>query len=68
TLDIKRLQKGIIRSYAGTNHVDLYQWNVETTPEWMNWCIVQTEGNYNYELDNNPTPISPIGNSTPYVW
>lgn len=68
TLDIKRLQKGIIRSYEGTNHVDLYQWNVETTPEWMNWCIVQTEGNYNYELDNNPTPISPVGNSTPYVW
>ena len=68
TFDIKRLQKGIIRSYEGTNHVDLYQWNVEQTPEWMNWCIVQTEGNYNFELVNNPTPIAPIGNSDPFVW
>lgn len=68
TFDIKRLQKGIIRSYEGTNHVDLYQWNVQTPPNWMNWCIVQTESNYNFDLVNNPTPIAPVGNSEPYVW
>ena len=67
TFDIKRLQKGVIRSYEGTNHVDLYQWNIDHTPDWMNWCIVQTEGNYNYDLSNNPTPVSPIGNSAPYI-
>ena len=68
TFDIKRLQKGIIRSYAGTNHTDQYQWNVETTPEWMNLCIVQTETNYNSACTNNPDPIAPTGNSAPYVW
>lgn len=63
TFDIKRLQKGIIRSYPGTNHTDLYQWNTTTTPEWMNLCIVQTETNYNTACTNNPDPIAPEGNS-----
>jgi hypothetical protein len=68
TFDIKRLQKGIIRSYAGTNHTDQYQWNVETTPQWMNWCIVQTETNYNTACTNNPDPKGLSGNSAPYAW
>lgn len=68
TYDIKRLQKGIIRSYAGTNHADQYQWNVQSTPDWMNWCIVQTETNYNNACTNNPEPIAPSGNSAPYAW
>lgn len=69
TFDIKRLQKGIIRSYEGSNHVDGYRWNMEQTPDWMNWCIVGTESDNNFELGgNNPTPIAPVGNSEPYVW
>lgn len=68
TFDIKRLQKGIIRSYSGTNHVDGYQWNVESVPQWMNFCIVQTETNYNTACTNNPDPIAPTGNSAPYSW
>lgn len=68
TFDIKRLQKGIIRSYEGTNHPELYRWNVEHTPDWMNWCIVQTESNYNRALVNNPTPIPPTADSAPFVW
>ena len=68
TFDIKRLQKGIIRSYAGTNHVDGYQWNVDHVPQWMHYCIVQTETNYNTACSNNPDPIAPEGNSAPYVW
>lgn len=69
TFDIKRLQKGIIRSYEGTNHVDGYQWNMEQTPDWMNWCIVGTESDNNFELGgNNPTPVAPEGNMPPYVW
>ena len=68
TFDIKRLQKGIIRSYEGTNHVNNYQWNTDGVPEWMNLCIVQSETNNNPACTNNPTPIAPQGNSTPYVW
>lgn len=66
TFDIKRLQKGIIRSYAGSNHADLYRWNSDTTPQWMNFCIVQTETNYNFDCTNNPDPIAPVGNSPEY--
>lgn len=63
TMDIKRLQKGIIRSYPGTNHRDGYRYNSTTTPGWMNLCIVQTETNYNYLCTNNPEPVTPSGNS-----
>ena len=68
TFDIKRLQKGIIRSYEGTNHVDGYQWNQETTPQWMNLCIIQSETNNNSACTNNPTPVPPSGNSDPFSW
>lgn len=63
TLDIKRLCKGIIRSYPGTDHVDGYRWNTTGVPDWMNLCIVQTETNYNPAIVNNPTPVAPTGNS-----
>ncbi len=63
TMDIKRLQKGIIRSYPGSNHRDGFRYNSTTTPGWMNLCIVQTETNYNYSCTNNPEPITPTGNS-----
>lgn len=68
TFDIKRLNKGIIRSYANTNHVEQYRWNTTTSPDWMNWCIVQTETNYNYACTNNPTPISPSSDSEEHRW
>lgn len=65
TFDIKRLQKGIIRNYANTNHTEKYRWNIDHTPEWMNTCIVQTETNYNFACTNNPEPIPPTGDSDP---
>lgn len=75
TFDIKRLNKGIIRNYAGTDHIDGYRWNFENQTEgqnysnWMNLCIVQTETNYNYACTQNPTPVAPTDNTTPaYVW
>lgn len=70
TFDIKRLNKGIVRSYAGTNHPEKYRWNTETPPQWMDLCIVQTEGNYNKAVtnDNNPTPIAPSEASPEHVW
>ena len=68
TFDIKRLQKGIIRSYEGTNHVEGYQWNQETTPQWMTLCIIQSETNNNSACTNNPTPVAPSGNSAPFTW
>lgn len=66
--DIKRLQKGIIRSYAGTNHVEGYRWNVEQTPQWMVHCFVQTESNYNNLLVNNPTPVYTEPDSPEFIW
>lgn len=66
--DIKRLQKGIIRSYAGTNHVEGYRWNVDKTPQWMVHCFVQTESNYNNLLVNNPTPVYNEPDSPEFIW
>lgn len=68
TFDIKRLNKGIIRSYAKTNHLETNRWNVTTPPDWMNLCIIQTETNYNYACTNNPTPIKPASDSEAYAW
>jgi hypothetical protein len=68
TFDIKRLNKGIIRSYANTNHVESYRWNTTEPPQWMNLCIVQTETNYNSSCTNNPTPIRPTSDSDEHVW
>ena len=67
--DVKRLEKGIIRSYPGSNHIDGYRWNMETYPNWMNFCIVQTETNYNLAVENNPAPNPPTGGNSPeYTW
>jgi hypothetical protein len=68
TFDVKRLEKGIIRSYEGTNHLDGYQWNQQSVPQWMNLCIVQSETNNNSACTNNPTPVAPVGNSDPFTW
>ena len=68
TFDVKRLEKGIIRSYEGTNHLDGYQWNQQSVPQWMNLCIVQAETNNNSACTNNPTPVAPVGNSDPFTW
>ncbi|NDV83012.1 RagB/SusD family nutrient uptake outer membrane protein [Bacteroides sp. 51] len=68
TFDIKRLNKGIIRSYANSNHLELNRWNTTTTPDWMNWCIIQTETNFNYACTNNPTPVKPTSDSEEHSW
>lgn len=76
TFDIKRLDKQVIRSYAGTNHPAGKRWNADiygksegnNYPAWMDLCIVQTETNYNTECVNNPTPIKPITDSPEYSW
>lgn len=74
--DIKRLDKSIIRSYVGTNHAEGYRWNAGTYtsnagnnyPNWMDYCIVQTETNYNTACTNNPTPLKPTSDSEEHVW
>ncbi|MDE6787551.1 MAG: RagB/SusD family nutrient uptake outer membrane protein [Muribaculaceae bacterium] len=68
TFDIKRLEKGIIRSYPNSNHNDGYRWNMQETPNWMNLCIIQTESNYNKAIMSNPAPVTPEGNSPEYTW
>jgi hypothetical protein len=68
TFDIKRLNKGIIRSYAGTNHIEGFRFNVESVPQWMVWCFVGTEADENAALVQNPTPEVPSGDSPEYQW
>lgn len=68
TKDVKRFQKGVIRSYPGTNHVETYRFNTDATPDWMNLCIVQTETNYNFACTNNPEPVAPTADSPEYAW
>lgn len=69
TYDIKRLKKGIIRSYENSNHPELYRWNMQKTPEWMNRCLPRTETSYNTGItENNPTPSAPVGDSPKYNW
>lgn len=68
TFDIKRLNKGIIRSYANSNHFDGDKWNTTKVPDWMTLCIVGSEADVNHALVNNPTPIAPTENSDEYVW
>lgn len=64
TFDIKRLKKGIIRSYAGTNHTAGYRFNTTSVPQWMNFVIIATEFDNNHGLgENNPTPTPPAGDS-----
>lgn len=67
TFDIKRLNKGIIRSYAG-NHLEGYRWNTTTPPDWMNLCIISTEADFNYSIENNPTPLAPTSDSPEFAW
>lgn len=74
--DIKRLDKGVIRSYEGTNHPENRRWNFggytsnagNNYPDWMDFCFVGTETDYNTAITNNPTPIMPTGDSPEYNW
>jgi len=74
TFDMKRLNKGIIRNYANTNHISGNKWNLVNQengciyPKWMNLCIVQTETNYNYACTNNSTPDAPSTDSEVFEW
>jgi len=68
TFDIKRFGKGIIRNYAGSNHIENYRWNTTEVPNWMTWCFHISEANYNKALVNNPSPTAPEADSEPYVW
>lgn len=74
--DIKRLDKSVIRSYPNTNHPEGYRWNRDSYgsnegnlyPNWMDFCIVNTEVNYNTACVNNPTPLRPTNDSSEYNW
>ncbi|MBD5099560.1 MAG: RagB/SusD family nutrient uptake outer membrane protein [Clostridiales bacterium] len=68
TFDIKRLQKGVIRSYAGTNHRQGARYNSDKVPDWMTFVIARDEADYNEAIVNNPTPVKPSGDSPEFVW
>ena len=66
--DIKRLNKGIIRSYAGTNHPEGDRWNTNSTPAWMTRPISSSETQYNHSIVNNPSITAPTEDSPEYKW
>ena len=68
TYDIKRLNKGIIRSYPGTNHLENARWNTDKLPNWMVWTFPFTETNNNGGMTLNPDPQQPAGDSPEFVW
>lgn len=68
TYDIKRLNKGIIRSYAGTNHLESARWNTNTLPNWMVWTFISTESDYNGGMTQNPDPVQPAEDSPEFKW
>lgn len=67
SFDMKRYNKGIIRSYENTNHPDGYQWNTATPAEWMTLIIPDSERNTNLACEQTATPVAPSGNSAPTV-
>ena len=59
--DIKRLNMSVTRGYSDpvkTNWLEQFRFNTDGRPSWMNWVIVQTEGNTNAAVNdyNNPDP------------
>ena len=68
TFDIKRLNKGIIRSYPGTNHLENARWNTKEVPNWMVWAFVGTESDYNGGMTHNPDPVQPKDDSEQFIW
>lgn len=56
--DIKRLNYSVTRGYPGTNFYAGCDYNTNGRPAWMNFVIVQTEGNGNAGVRgyNNPNP------------
>lgn len=68
TFDLKRLGKGVIRSYAGTNHAEGYRWNTTDVANWMTLLISGDEANYNEGIVQNPIPQKPTGDSPEHQW
>ena len=61
--DYKRLDKGIVRKYAGSNHAEVFQLNKPDgrSPQW-NIVITRSEFQSNTAIDdntNNPDPSEP---------
>lgn len=56
--DYKRLNKPVVRGYAGSNFAPASLLNTTTRPAWMNFVIVQSEGSSNKAIleYNNPDP------------
>lgn len=71
TLDLKRLDKPVIRNYAGTNHEDNFRFNSTGAPQWLNLVIPRSERISNEAItqtNNNPDPSMSPGNSPEHVW
>ena len=62
--DIKRLNKAM--RWNSTDAADRAEGN--NYPSAMNFCIVQSETNYNQACTNNPAPQQPTQDSPEYKW
>ena len=62
--DLKRLGYSVTRDYDGTNFYTAAAINTNGRPAWVNFCIVQTEGNNNEAVKdyNNPNPSDAYAN------
>lgn len=61
--DYKRLNKGLERGYAGTNHYDATRFNTDGIAPWFNVCINYNETNSNMGITkdlNNPDPTGKV--------
>ncbi len=54
--DYKRLNKPVVRGYAGTNVPAEYRFNTTTRPAWMNFVFVKNAYGGKLEEWNNPDP------------
>lgn len=54
--DTKRLDKGMNRGYAGTNHYDATRFNTTNVAPWFNICVNTNETMVNKAIINNPNP------------
>lgn len=56
--DYKRLRRGILRKYEGSNHPEAYQYNspADVCARWLNIYLPSKEYNYNESIVRNPDP------------
>ena len=68
TFDMKRFGTNLVRSYANSNHLSGYRWNITGTPAWFSGHIPTSESNYNDAIIDNASFSKPSEESEEYKW